>query len=67
MTIGRTLDQVIADLPAMRRRRIEARYQTPRQVVKDVAALRKRAGKVQAEVASALDIKQPPVSAIADE
>jgi hypothetical protein len=62
--MGRTLDQVIAELPPERRTRIEARYQELKQEVEGLRELRELAGKAQADVASALNIKQPSVSKV---
>lgn len=62
--MGRTLDQVIAELPPERRTRVEARYQELKQEVEGLRELRELAGKAQADVASALNIKQPSVSKI---
>jgi DNA-binding XRE family transcriptional regulator len=62
--VGRTLDQVIAELPPERQERIEARYQELKREVEGLRELRELAGKAQAEVASTLNIKQPSVSKI---
>ncbi|MHB8886734.1 MAG: XRE family transcriptional regulator [Methylovirgula sp.] len=62
--MGRTLNQVIADLPQERQERIEARYQDLRDEADGLRELRQIAGKAQAEMASALNIKQPSVSKI---
>lgn len=62
--MGRTLNQILADLPPERQRRIDARYQELRQEVESLAELRRLAGKLQADVADALNIKQPSVSKI---
>jgi transcriptional regulator with XRE-family HTH domain len=62
--VGRTLDQVIAELPPERRDRIDARYQELKREVEGLRELRELAGKAQADVASALNIKQPSVSKI---
>jgi len=62
--MGRTLTQVIADLPPERQERIEARYQDLRDEADGLRELRQIAGKAQAEMASALNIKQPSVSKI---
>lgn len=62
--MGRTLDQIIAELPPDRRERVEARYQELRREVEGLRELRQIAGKAQAEIASALNIKQPSVSKI---
>lgn len=61
---GRTLDDVIAGLPEERRERVEARFQELKQEVEGLAELRRLTGKAQADIASALNIKQPSVSKI---
>jgi DNA-binding XRE family transcriptional regulator len=62
--MGRTLDQVIAELPPERSEKIEARYQELRQEVESLRELREILGKAQLDVAAALNIKQPSVSKI---
>lgn len=62
--MGRTLDQIISELPLERQRRIEKRYHELKQEVEGLRELRRLAGKAQADVASALKIKQPSVSKI---
>src|SRR5712691_10353534 len=62
--MGRSLDQIIAELPPERRERVEARYQELRQEVEGLRELRRIAGKAQADIATALNIKQPSVSKI---
>lgn len=62
--MGRTLDDVIAGLPEERRERVEARFQELKQEVEGLRELRRVAGKAQADIASALKIKQPSVSKI---
>jgi len=62
--MGRNLDDVIAALPAARQKKIEARFQELKQQVEGLGELRRVAGKAQAEIASALNIKQPSVSKI---
>jgi transcriptional regulator with XRE-family HTH domain len=62
--MGRTLSQIIAELPPKRQQRIEKRYQELKQEVESLRDLREIAGKVQADVAAALKIKQPSVSKI---
>ena len=64
MKMGRTLDEVIASLPAGEQAAIEARYQELKQEVESLRELREIAGKAQIEVATALNIKQPSVSKI---
>ena len=62
--MGRSLDQVIAELPPERRERVEARYQELKQEVAGLRELREIAGKAQLDIASALNVKQPSVSKI---
>ena len=62
--MGRNLEDVIATLPKVRRKRIEARFQEMKQEVEGLGELRRVAGKAQAEIASRLNIKQPSVSKI---
>lgn len=62
--MGRKLDDVIAGLPEERRERVEARFQELKQEVEGLGELRRLAGKAQADIASALRIKQPSVSKI---
>lgn len=62
--MGRTLDDVIASLPADEQAAIEARYQELKQEVEGLRELRELAGKAQIDVAAALNIKQPSVSKI---
>jgi len=62
--MGRTIDEVIAELPPERRERIESRYRELRQEVDGLRGLREIAGKAQRDVAAALQIKQPSVSKI---
>ena len=62
--MGRTVDQVIAELPTERRERVEARYRELKQEVEALRELREIAGKAQLDVAAALHIKQPSVSKI---
>ncbi|MGD0185125.1 MAG: XRE family transcriptional regulator [Roseiarcus sp.] len=62
--MGRNLNQIIAELPPERQERIEARYQELRQEVEGLRELRLIAGKAQADIATALKIKQPSVSKI---
>jgi transcriptional regulator with XRE-family HTH domain len=62
--MGRTLDQVIAELPPERREHVDARYRELKQEVEGLRELREIAGKAQLDVAAALDIKQPSVSKI---
>jgi transcriptional regulator with XRE-family HTH domain len=62
--VGRTLDQVIAELPPERREGVETRYRELKQEIEGLRELRELAGKAQLEVAAALNIKQPSVSKI---
>jgi hypothetical protein len=62
--MARPLKHILADLPAARRSRVEARYQKLKQEVESLVDLRRIAGKVQADIAAALEIKQPSVSKI---
>lgn len=62
--MGRNLNQVLADLPADRRARVDARYREMKAEIESLRELRRAAGKAQADVASALKIKQPSVSKI---
>ena len=62
--MGRTLSQIIAELPPKRQQRIEQRYQELKEEVESLRELREIAGKAQADVAIALKIKQPSVSKI---
>jgi DNA-binding XRE family transcriptional regulator len=62
--MGRTIDEIIAELPAEEQAAIETRYQEMRQEVEGLRELRQIAGKAQADIASALHIKQPSVSKI---
>ena len=62
--MGRNLNEIIADLPAERQARIEARYRELKQEVEGLRELRQAAGKAQIDIAAALNIKQPSVSKI---
>src|SRR5882757_9088560 len=62
--MGRSLNQIIAELPPERQKRVETRYQELKQEVESLRELRQIAGKAQADVAAALHIKQPSVSKI---
>jgi len=62
--MGRTLGEVIADLPPERQARIEQRYLELKQEVESLRELRRLAGKAQTDVAAALKIAQPSVSKI---
>lgn len=62
--MARSLNEIIAELPLEEQAEIEARYQVLKQEVKGLRELRQIAGKAQADIASALSIKQPSVSKI---
>lgn len=62
--MGRKIDEIIAELPADEQAAIESRYQVLKQEVEGLRELRQIAGKAQANIASALHIKQPSVSKI---
>ncbi len=62
--MGRNLNQIIADLPADRQARIDGRYREMKDQVEGLRELRQVAGKAQADIATALNIKQPSVSKI---
>ncbi len=62
--MGRSLDEIIAGLPLERQERVEARYRELKQEVEGLRELREIAGKAQADIAAALNIKQPSVSKI---
>jgi hypothetical protein len=55
---------VIAALPAERQAAVKARYESPPNEVEGLRELRQIAGKAQADIALALNIKQPSVSKI---
>ena len=62
--MGRSLDEIIASLPRDQQEQIEARYEELKQEVEGLRELRQIAGKAQADIATALNIKQPSVSKI---
>lgn len=62
--MGRSLDEVIASLPRDEQEQIELRHDELREEVEGLRELRQIAGKGQADIASALNIKQPSVSKI---
>ena len=62
--MARSLNEIIAELPPERQADIEARYQELKEEVEGLRELRQIAGKAQAEIATALNIKQPSVSKI---
>ena len=61
--MGRSLNQIIAELPPERQQRIESRYRELKQEVEGLRALRQIAGKAQLDIATALKIKQPSTGA----
>jgi|SRR5450631_23516 hypothetical protein len=63
-TMTRNITDVVAALPAERRVAIESRHETLRHEVEGLRELRQIAGKAQADIAFALNIKQPSVSKI---
>ena len=62
--MARSLNEFIAELPADEQAEIETRYQVIKQEVEGLRELRQIAGKAQADIATALNIKQPSVSKI---
>jgi Helix-turn-helix domain len=60
----RNITDVVAAQPAERRVAIESRHETLRHEVEGLRELRQIAGKAQADIAFALNIKQPSVSKI---
>ena len=62
--MARSLNEIISELPPERQADIEARYQDLKQEVEGLRELRQITGKAQAEIATALNIKQPSVSKI---
>lgn len=60
--MGRTVNEVIAALPARRRRRVERRFGELKPEVEELKELHKLAGKALADTAAALKVKRPPVS-----
>lgn len=58
------MNEIIAALPPEEQAEIDARYQDMKQDVEGLRELRQIAGKAQAEIAYALNIKQPSVSQI---
>lgn len=60
----RTLDQVLSDLPAERRERIDARHAELVAEVEALAELRRALGPSQGAVGRALGVSQPAVSKI---
>jgi hypothetical protein len=62
--MGRSVDDVIAELPRGRQERVQARYLELKREVEGLRELRRLAGKAQAEVATTMKIRQPSVSKI---
>ena len=62
--MGRSLEEIVAELPDERRERVEARYLQLRQEIEGLRELRRLAGKAQAEIATTMKIRQPSVSKI---
>ena len=62
--MGRSLNDLIVALPPEEQEAIDARYQDMKHEVEGLRELRQIAGKAQAEIASALNMKQPSVSQI---
>ena len=62
--MGRRLTEIISDLPPAGQAAIETRHEALREEVEGLRELRQITGKGQAEIASALNIKQPSVSKI---
>jgi hypothetical protein len=62
--LGGLYRQIIAALPAARQARVNARFAELKDQVNSLGELRRVAGKAQADVAAALNIKQPSVSKI---
>jgi DNA-directed RNA polymerase specialized sigma24 family protein len=62
--MGRTLDEVMAELPADRRQAVEAQAAELLQEVEGLRALRLLADRSQEQIADALGIKQPSVHKI---
>lgn len=60
----RNLTEILSDLPATRRTRVQARYLNLKQQVEGLAELRRLAGRMQTEIAEAMEIRQPSVSKI---
>jgi predicted XRE-type DNA-binding protein len=60
----RPLTDILSDLPAKRRTRVDARYRELKQQVEGLAELRRLAGRMQVEIAEAMEIRQPSVSKI---
>ncbi|GAA3693639.1 XRE family transcriptional regulator [Sphingomonas cynarae] len=59
--MGRTMDEVMAAMPAERRARIQARAAEMKAEVEGLKALRLLADRSQEQIAQALGVKQPAV------
>jgi len=59
--MGRTREEIMADRPAARRARIEARAAELAAEVEGLKALREIAGRSQEQIARSLGVKQPSV------
>ena len=59
--LGRTLDEVLAAMPAERQARIKARTAELHAEVEGLKALRKLAARSQEQIAQSLGIKQPAI------
>jgi hypothetical protein len=57
--MGRSLTQVVADIPAHRQARIDALYREMKDEVESLPALRQAAGKPQTEIAAAKRAARP--------
>jgi DNA-directed RNA polymerase specialized sigma24 family protein len=64
MTMGRTLDELMAALPEQRRRKVEARSVELIAEVEGLKALRQLAERSQEQIAQSLGVKQPSVHKI---
>ena len=62
--MGRTLDEVVGDLPLERRQAVEARAAELLREVEGLKTLRVLAGRSQEQIAQLLGIKQPSVHKI---
>ncbi|MBB3810611.1 hypothetical protein [Pseudochelatococcus contaminans] len=60
--MGRTLNEIIADLPPERQEMIEERYQELKQEVESLRELRPIVGAAQVDIASTLHVKPPSIS-----
>src|SRR5690606_4044478 len=64
MKMGRNLNQIIAEMPKAQQARVEKRYKELKAEIENLRELREISGKAQADIAAALNIKQPSVSKI---